>query len=191
MPGRDPRIGQKVASGHDIIEGELVPSGQIPRPSLAIPPPGSQVLAWETLDDIPNPAAYVSVPHYDAALSAGDGAVWTEHTDNDTLLFRAKWFRAKGLKPEHCKALYVRGTSMEPTLLDGDTVMIDTAQTEPRDDTVFAVLYHGELLIKRLFRRPGGGIDLVSDNPRYQVREVTGSDLEQLIILGVKIWRAG
>lgn len=158
----------------------------------AVIPPGAGVAVWEKLSDLPaGGAAYVQVPHYDVEVSAGDGCVWHQHTDNDPLVFRARFFSARGLKPEHCKGLYVRGESMVPTLKDGDTVLINTAATSVRDDAVYAVLYHGELYVKRLFRLPGGGVELRSDNPRHPSREIQGADLEHLIILGEMVWRAG
>jgi len=112
--------------------------------------------------------------------------------DVDPLVFRSRWFRARGLKPDNCKALYVRGNSMNPGLEDGDTVLIDVSKTEVRDDEVYAVVYHGDLFIKRLFRVPGGGIELRSDNDRvYKPVMVLGADLEHLIVLGKKVYRSG
>jgi phage repressor protein C with HTH and peptisase S24 domain len=155
-------------------------------------PPGADVVAWENPEDL-DPEHYVFVPHYDVQLSAGDGATaqWVRHDDNDPLAFSARYFQAKGLRPDRCRALYVRGVSMEPTLLDGDTVLIDTSRTAPEDDAVFALLVDGDLYIKRLFRLPGGGLDLRSDNPRYPPRELRGADLEGVLVLGRMVWRGG
>jgi phage repressor protein C with HTH and peptisase S24 domain len=44
---------------------------------------------------------------------------------------------------------------MEPGLYDGDTVVINTADTKPADGEAFAINYEGELLIKRLVRDNG------------------------------------
>ena len=170
---------------------EDAPSAPSTAADLATPPPGSRVVAWETLSDLPDASAYVVVPHYDVALSAGSGCCWVEHPDNEPLVFRLRWFVHKGVRPEQCRALYVRGVSMEPTLLDGDTVLIDTARTEVQDDAVFALIFHGDLYIKRLFRLPGGGVEMRSDNPRHPTRSVIDADLASLVILGMMIWRAG
>lgn len=159
-------------------------------PSIAIPPPWAAVIAWDTFDDLPS-GAYVAVPHYDVEISAGDGCQWVDHVENEPLAFPAHWFKAKGTKPQNCRAIYVRGDSMAPTLNDNDTVMIDITRTQVRDDAIFALVYHDELYIKRLFRLPGGGIELRSDNPRHPNRVVTGSELEAVHVLGEMIWRAG
>jgi hypothetical protein len=159
-------------------------------PKTATAPPGAIVVAWENLNDLPKDA-YVHVPHYDVELSAGDGTQWVEHADNSPLVFRAKWFAGRGLKPENCRALYVSGDSMQPELKDGDTVLIDTSSTTIRDDAVYALVYFDKLYIKRLFLLPGGGVELRSDNKHHPSREVHGADLAQLRILGEKVWRAG
>lgn len=159
-------------------------------PPIATAPPGAIVVAWENLNDLPKDA-YVHVPHYDVELSAGDGTQWVEHADNSPLVFRAKWFAGRGLKPENCRALYVSGDSMQPELKDGDTVLIDTSSTTIRDDAVYALVYFDKLYIKRLFLLPGGGVELRSDNKHHPSREVHGADLAQLRILGEKAWRAG
>lgn len=70
-------------------------------------------------------------------------------------------------------------------------MLIDTNRTAVRDDKVFAVLYADELYIMRLFRLPGGGLELRSDNPRHPSREVQGEDMDQVRVLGEMIWRAG
>lgn len=170
-------------------DGDVV-SIQIPAPEA---PPGSRIVAWDGLIDLPEGSAYIVVPHFDVRLSAGDGAEaeWLDHPDNEPIPIPARVFRTHRASPQHCRALYVLGASMEPTLLDGDTVLIDTAHTEVQDDALFALLYHGELYIKRLFRLPGGGVELRSDNPRHRSQEVRGTDLTALLILGRMIWRAG
>jgi phage repressor protein C with HTH and peptisase S24 domain len=154
------------------------------------PPHGSRVGVWDILDDLPSDK-YLTVPLYEVELSAGQGAVWCEHAEDELLVFRTRYFRAKGIKPQNCRALYVRGDSMTPELKDGDTVMIDVSRTAVRDDVIFAVMYHGELYIKRLFRLPGSGVELRSDNDRYKSYMVEGEDMMNLAILGEMVWRAG
>ena len=176
--------------------GDMLDNDGIANPMdpASLIPSGAQVVAWDTVEDLPDGGkAYVFIPHYDVSLSAGEGCCceWHEHSDNEPLSFRAKWFQSRGLNPVNCKALYVKGSSMDPTLVDGDTVMIDTSRTEIRDGNIYAVIYYGELYVKRLFRIPGGGIELRSDNPAHRSREVTGTDLEALFVLGEKVWRAG
>lgn len=52
---------------------------------------------------------------------------------------------------------------MEPSLWDGDLVVINTADDNPQDGDAFALNYEGELVIKRL-RRDAGEWWAASDN---------------------------
>jgi len=71
---------------------------------------------------------------------------------------------------------------MEPGLYDGDTVVVNTQSATPKDGTVFAVNYEGEMVIKRLIRDAGQWW-LASDNPdqRRYPRKVCD---ENSIIIG-------
>lgn len=64
----------------------------------------------------------------------------------------------------------VRGDSMEPTLWDGDRVIVDRTDTDVRVDGIFAILDEGSLIIKQV--EIVRGTDLVeivckSRNPAY------------------------
>ena len=61
-------------------------------------------------------------------------------------------------------ALKVQGASMETGLYDGDTVVVNLADTTPLDGEVFAFNFEGECVIKRL-KRDAGEWWLTSDNP--------------------------
>lgn len=134
---------------------------------------------------------YVWIDRYDVRLSAGSGnADWVVN-EKDPISFRRAWFAQRRLPPDACKALYVRGRSMEPKLEDWDTVMINTADTHDLvDGDIYAVAYRGALYIKTL-ERTGTGIRLKSENPAFESIEIQGDDLQKLTILGRKVWRAG
>ena len=152
-------------------------------------PPGASVIAYEDHRDL-SPDSYLFVARYDVSLSAGTGNfVWIEH-EEDPIAFRARFFQARGLKPENCRALAVRGRSMEPALEDGDAVMIDISDTRIVDGEMYAVMYQGELFIKYIYRR-GGGIRLKSANPEFEPIDIAGEQLDELRIIGKKVWRAG
>ena len=99
-----------------------------------------------------------------------------EPGDGAPIFFRADWLQERGYKPYNLVAVKVRGSSMEPNLYPDDTVVVNTADTDPRDGIVFAVNYEGEALIKRLIRDEGKWW-IGSDNadrtrfPRKECRE--------------------
>jgi phage repressor protein C with HTH and peptisase S24 domain len=100
---------------------------------------------------------YPAVRRVRFKLSAGASGFAVEYPDDDDapIVFRRQWFDSNGYDPEKLFAVRVANGSMEPGLNDGDTVVVNTAQTNPKDGVVFAVNYEGELVIKRLVRDAG------------------------------------
>lgn len=64
------------------------------------------------------------------------------------------------------KLIQVSGDSMQPTLNDGDFVIIDETKTHGIDG-VYAIQLHGQILIKRLKFKLDGTIEIISDNKEY------------------------
>lgn len=107
--------------------------------------------------------------------------------EGQPIFFRREWFDTRGYNPDKLLAIKVKDASMEPTLYDGDMVVINTADTEPKDGETFAVNYEGEPVVKRAFR-DGGARWLHSDNAdqrRYPRKECT----ENVILIGRVVHR--
>lgn len=107
----------------------------------------------------------LSVPRVKFKLSAGVSgyAVEPEEGNGKPVFFRKDWFEMHNYKPEKLFSVRVSGNSMEPSLWDGDLVVINTADTGPHDGDVFAMNYEGEMVIKRM-RRDAGEWWATSDN---------------------------
>ncbi len=75
-----------------------------------------------------------------------------------------RWVEKYGYIPGKLLAIEVKGESMEPSLYEGDTVVINTGDTKPMDGAVYAFNYEGEPVVKRL-SRDAGRWWLTSDNP--------------------------
>ena len=119
------------------------------------------------LIDLDNNPDYPAVRRVRFKLSAGIQGYGVDYDgmgDDAPIVFRREWFSRNGYQPGKLLAVRVANGSMEPGLWDGDTVVINTAQAEPKDGAVFAVNYEGQLVIKRLVRDAGQWW-LVSDNP--------------------------
>lgn len=116
--------------------------------------------------DLENNPDYPAIRRVRFKLSAGASGFGVDYADDlgPPIVFQKDWYSSKGLVPEKLFATKVINGSMEPGLFDGDTVVVNTAQTEPRDGVVFAVNYEGEMVIKRLMRDDGQWW-LTSDNP--------------------------
>lgn len=106
-------------------------------------------------------------------LDARDGGTWEVPT---------RWMEKHNFSAERLIAIDVKGESMEPSLYDGDLVIINTADALPVNGQVYAVNYEGEAVIKRMVRE-GGQWWLSSDNPspRFPRRICRG---EECIVVG-------
>jgi phage repressor protein C with HTH and peptisase S24 domain len=135
------------------------------------------------------PEGFVAVRRVRIKMSGGviGWAVECHEEDAPPLFFRREWFERRGFKPDHLVAVKVTGASMEPGLYDGDTIVVNRADTQLVDGEVFAVSYEGELVIKRL-RRDAGEWFLASDNQdkrRYGDKRCT----ENVVVLGRVVYK--
>jgi phage repressor protein C with HTH and peptisase S24 domain len=60
-----------------------------------------------------------------------------------------------------------------------------------QDGKVYALWYDGGERVKRLFRLPGGGLRIVSDNTRFPTVEVQPSEIEHVRVIGRVVHRSG
>lgn len=159
---------------------DWIANGELPK--YRDPRPLAKVVGLHDEDNHPDAVRIRKVKLH---LSAGIAGFAVEHEEEDTspIFFRLDWLASRGFKPESLIVLGVKGASMEPGLFDGDSVVVNTADTTPRDGDVFAVNYEGEAVIKR-FVRDAGIWWLSSDNPdqrRYPRKECSG---DTCIIIG-------
>lgn len=137
----------------------------------------------------PAPSDFLPVRRAELKLSAGVHGYGIEYQQGESrpIFFRADWFALHGYEPERLIAMRVAGQSMEPSLFDGDVVVVNLANTVPADGEVFAANYEGEAVIKRM-RRDGGEWWLTSDNAdkrRYPDKRCT----EDVKILGRAVYK--
>ncbi|NSZ73306.1 helix-turn-helix domain-containing protein [Agrobacterium tumefaciens] len=106
--------------------------------------------------------------------AGGGGLLDVEYRDNghlvDPSMSDGFWSFPESIKAgwknlDHIKALPVIGDSMEPTLIKGSTVFIDTSYTYPNPEDVYACDVGDGLVIKRLKLVPRSEkILVISDN---------------------------
>jgi len=132
---------------------------------------------------------YTEVPLYDVEASAGDGSFFDQEQISGYLKFRNDWLTREGLHQKDLAAIRVSGDSMDGTLADGDTVLIDRSRKKP--DGVFAIRIGDSLRIKRLQKMTDGSIRLSSDNPIYQPEVIHPENMSQVEIVGQCYWRGG
>jgi len=132
---------------------------------------------------------YVRVPRYEVAASAGGGAFVESEQIVDYLTFRAEWVRnALGVALNQLALINVIGDSMEPSLSEGDVVLLDLSHAGVRDSSIYVIQLDGSLLVKRIQRKLDGSMTVSSDNPRYTPETVAGEAMAQLKIIGRVVW---
>jgi len=132
---------------------------------------------------------YSEIPVYDIEASAGHGSLFDQELISGYLKFRKDWLAREGLHSKDLVAIRVTGDSMDGTLSDGDTVLIDRSRTKP--DGVFAIRIGDGLRIKRLQEMTDGSLRVSSDNPMYQPEVIHPENMEQVEIVGQCYWRGG
>ena len=100
--------------------------------------------------------------------SAGTGAEVIGERITDRIKFRRPWMRKHGMQAHRCRIVTVIGESMEPTLPDGASILVNMGQQEPRDGRIFVVRIEDEIVVKRLIRHPEAAWLLQSDNQNKQ-----------------------
>ncbi len=112
----------------------------------------------------------VWIDSIDVFASAGDGYINDDHNLSNKLPFSQHWLAENGLSGKRLSLIRVSGDSMEPTLYDHETPLVellaDDFITRLIDD-VYVLRINGQLLIKRIQRSMNGGFLIKSDNPRY------------------------
>lgn len=107
------------------------------------------------------------------------------------MAFRRDWLARAGLRPETLSVISANGDSMAPTIDDGDALLINHAECEPKDGQVYALARGDEMIVKRLVRDFGGGWIVRSDNldkSRYGDFHVSSADVR---VVGRVVWRGG
>ncbi len=131
---------------------------------------------------------FVHVPRYKVAASAGGGALIHSEQIVDHLAFRADWVKmALGVPVSSLALINVTGDSMEPTLSNGDLILIDTSIGSVDDSGVYVLRFDGKLKVKRLHSK-ADSVDILSDNPRYPTETLRGDLLQGLNVVGRVVW---
>ena len=120
-------------------------------------PPGNQKLRAE--------GSPVEVIEFEAAAGDGTQAIYEER--KGLVWFRRGWLERRGLSADDCIVIGVRGDSMEPTLPDGCSVLVDRASTEWKPPRLFVLRTDDGLVVKRAAVAEDGSPIMESDNPYW------------------------
>ena len=131
----------------------------------------------------------VHVPVLSVEASAGHGALAEMESKCAQFGFDEKWLRRlTASKAASLSIIGVHGDSMEPTLHDGDEVMVDLGDGQSRlRDGIYVLRMDDALNVKRIAIEPQGRrISVVSDNPAYP--SWRGLERRSINIVGRVLW---
>lgn len=133
---------------------------------------------------IDNPdEAFVAIAHAGPRPSMGGGAVVEEHQEasDRAYHFRRSWIKGNlKASPSQLRIMHVEGDSMEPTLRDGDTVLVDMTRCAPNPPGIFVLDDGMGLVAKRLEHIPNSdppAVRVISDNRVYSPYERTAGEI--------------
>jgi SOS-response transcriptional repressor LexA len=128
------------------------------------------------------------VPKVRAVPTLGAGGLLTDDAVETYYAFRRSWLAQKGSVTD-MRLMAVAGDSMEPTLRDGDMVLIDQSQSEVIFGKIYVVGIDDDgIVVKRLEKKPGKLV-LVSDNrDLYDPMEIELHEGASVRIVGRVIW---
>lgn len=131
---------------------------------------------------------FALIPGYNVQVSAGNGSIPGNEEPTRRLAFRHRWLKYRGLNEKDLVMVFTKGDSMEPTIADNNTLMVDTSDTDPQDGGIYVIRNDGHLLVKRTQIAPGQGVWLISDNKEYDKLLVQFDKTEDLEVIGKVVW---
>ena len=182
----DPRPGKSAAGFGDGIgsmSSALLPSGPEGLAALTL---SIEVGASQHRKD------YSVIPRLIGVASAGrgepgDSAVNYERAGD--LALSHEWL-TKNLSNTSGKlsTVEVKGDSMAPTLLDGDTIVIDRGVTAVDVDGIYVIDMFGSRLVKRLQRKLDETLVVISDNVAYERETIPRGKVREITVIGRMVW---
>ena len=142
----------------------------------------------DAMEAVVEVANFERIPVFD--LKAGRGRDPLGDIDNAVSfsMFRTLWLKALTATPvSQLAVVQMSGDAMEPTIANGDQVLVDTAQANLRREGIYVLRLDDTLLVRRVTMHPATRkVTVASDNARYKPYE--DLDPEALEALGRIVW---
>lgn len=132
-----------------------------------------------------------AIPKLSVGASAGQGALTGDEYAVGQIAFDEGWLRKQGLAKVQLSMISVEGDSMEPTLRNGDDILLALSGDNgggymAKRDGIYVLRMDDSLMVKRLSFAPDGRLSVISDNKVYPSRH--GLTRDQVHIVGQVVW---
>lgn len=136
----------------------------------AISEASGKSLEWLVTGEVSN-HQMISVYQYDLKVSAGNGSYIEHENPVAKFEFSEDWLRSQSLFNKTLSIVQVTGDSMEPTLYDGDLILVRHNEV---DDGICVIRINDRILVKRVQHDfIDGSYQISSDNPHYKTSTVS------------------
>lgn len=145
--------------------------------------------AWDS--DTPLHDDEVELPLFrEVEMAAGGGSTQVIENHGAKLRFAKSTLRRAGIDPANAGCAVVKGNSMDRIIPDGTTIGVDKGSVTVRDGEIYAIDHDGMLRVKYLYRVPGGGLKLASENEAEHPAETySAAEVQDSIrIIGRIFW---
>lgn len=144
--------------------------------------------ATDTLGNPVDISEFVFIPRYNIEAAAGHGSFVDNEIPESTIPFRRELLETYSGRSSNLSIISVKGDSMEGVLNDGDLILVNHSQTQPKDG-LYVLRINENLLVKRLQVMPGGIINVISANEAYPTFEINLHQTEDdIAIIGRVEW---
>ncbi|HGY1009443.1 TPA: S24 family peptidase [Aeromonas salmonicida] len=133
------------------------------------------------------PDEFTTIPAYQVEASAGHGSQITDEPLAEPMAFRTDWLRREGFDPAKMAVIRAKGDSMEPTINDGDVILVRLTNGESPRDGLYVLRLDGGLFVKRL-QFDLRGVRIISDNSLYQSLELSKAEMAEMDLVGRVVW---
>lgn len=143
------------------------------------------VEAFDEYDDCDDDD-FVEIPEYEAKCAAGEkcAVYYEELKDSIKARYRRSWFQARQINPNNCRRFKVHGTSMEPFIWDGDTILVDCTPQPILGGKTYAFMLRGDMRVKMLYPLMKGQLLVKSLNPDVPDETLGDEDLGTFELIG-------
>ena len=144
--------------------------------------------ATDTLGNPVNLDEFVFIPRYDVYAAAGHGYPVEDDKPLFCMAFRRYWIENYVTRQiDKLSVIAVKGDSMEGVLNHGDNILVNHAETTPRDG-LYVIRIDNDLFVKQIQKLPGKLL-VKSSNPAYEPFEIDlNDDSQNVAIIGRVEW---
>lgn len=132
---------------------------------------------------------YVPIPKFFGVDK--DGQEFEVSSEIASLALDRQWLGSLRLRPGDLTSYRMPDGSMVPTIREGNLVVVDSSTDKLRGDGIYALMYEGNISVKRLQMDLVGGVLVCGDNPTYKEQRLPKEEADRLTVLGMVIWSGG